>query len=324
MKKKVILDVDTGSDDAIAIMLAMLSPEIEVQAICTCSGNVDIGHTTDNTLRLLSRMGRNIPVYRGLPEPLVKKLHNERSVTKKLEAVIDGKVARMHDDQLNLPDSIYREQEIPAVFYYKEALTNAEDPLNIITTGPLSNLATVLSLWPDLAGRIGSLTIMGGGHKIYNNNYAEGNFWHDPEAAQIVLNSGIVPTLVPLDATHQAIITSDEIEVLRSQGNFCSEFAAGLLKQRMKLHTANQPLHLPDSATMHDVVAVAAFLDPEVLMDVRDVRCAIGFTGSAEGHCAIDRRESREKPNCRFAMSADRERFVKRFLETFAKAKDIQ
>jgi len=105
MKKKVILDVDTGSDDAIAIMLAMLSPEIEVQAICTCSGNVDIGHTTDNTLRLLSRMGRNIPVYRGLPEPLVKKLHNERSVTKKLEAVIDGRCARMHDDQLNPPDS---------------------------------------------------------------------------------------------------------------------------------------------------------------------------------------------------------------------------
>lgn len=324
MKKKVILDVDTGSDDAIAIMLALLSPEIEVQAICTCSGNVDIGHTTDNTLRLLWRMGRNVPVYKGVPAPLVKRLYRERIVETKLEAVIDGKVVKMHDDQLNLPDSGFVAEDTPAVFYYKEALTNAEEPLNIITTGPLSNLAAVLSLWPDLAGRIGSLTVMGGGYRIYNEGYAEGNFWHDPEAAQIVLNSGIVPTIVPLDATHQAIITSDEIEVLRSQRNFCSEFAAGLLEQRMKLHTVNQPLHLPDSATMHDVVAVAAFIDPEVLKDVRDVRCVIGFTGSAEGHCAFDRRESREKPNCRFAMSADRERFVKRFLETFAKAKDIQ
>jgi inosine-uridine nucleoside N-ribohydrolase len=324
MKKKVILDVDTGSDDAIAIMLALLSPEIEVQAICTCSGNVDIGHTTDNTLRLLWRMGRNVPVYKGLPAPVVKRLYNERFVTKKLEAVIDGKIVKMHDDQLDLPDSGFKEQAIPAVFYYKEALTNAEEPVNIITTGSLSNLATVLSLWPELAGRIGSLTIMGGGYRIYNNNYGEGNFWNDPEAAQIVLNSGIVSTIVPLDATHQAIITSDEIEVLRSQGNFCSVFAAGLLEKRMKLHTVNQPLHLPDSATMHDVVAVAAFLDPEILLDVRDVRCVIGFTGSAEGHCAFDRRESREKPNCRFAMSADRERFVKRFIETFAGAKDIR
>lgn len=324
MKKKVILDVDTGSDDAIAIMLALLSPEIEVQAICTCNGNVDIGHTTDNTLRLLWRMGRNVPVYKGVPAPLVKRLYRERIVETKLEAVIDGKVVKMHDDQLNLPDSGFVAEVTPAVFYYKEALTNAEEPINIITTGPLSNLATVLSLWPELSLRIGSLTIMGGGYWIYNAGYAEGNFWHDPEAAQIVLNSGIVPTIVPLDATHQAIITNDEIEVLRSQGNFCSEFAAGLLEQRMKLHTVNQPLHLPDSATMHDVVAVAAFLDPEVLMDVRDVRCVIGFTGYAEGHCAFDRRESREKPNCRFAMSADRERFVERFLKTFAKAKDIQ
>lgn len=324
MKKKVILDVDTGSDDAIAIMLALLSPEIEVQAICTCRGNVDIGHTTDNTLRLLWSMGRNIPVYKGVPEPLVKRLYRERVVETKLEAVIDGKVVKMHDDQLDLPDSGFEAEVTPAVFYYREALTNAVEPLNIITTGPLSNLATVLSLWPELSQRIGSLTVMGGGFRIYNAGYAEGNFWHDPEAAQIVLKSGIVPTIVPLDATHQAIITSEEIEVLRSQGNFCSEFAAGLLKQRMKLHTVNQPLFLPDSATMHDVVAVAAFLDPEVLLDVRDVRCVIGFTGSAEGHCAFDRRESREKPNCRFAMSADRGRFVKRFIETFAGAKDIQ
>lgn len=324
MKKKVILDVDTGSDDAIAIMLALLSPEIEVQAICTCSGNVDLEHTTDNTLRLLSRMGRNVPVYKGVPAPLVKRLYEERIVETRLEAVIDGKVVKMHDDQLNLPESHFEAEVTPAVFYYKEALTNAEEPVNIITTGPLSNLATVLSLWPELSQSIGKLTVMGGGYKIYNAGYAEGNFWHDPEAAQIVLNSGIVPTIVPLDATHEAIITIDEIEVLRSQDNFCSEFAAGLLEQRMKLHTANQPLHLPDSATMHDVVAVAAFLDPEVLLDVRDVRCVIGFTGSAEGHCSFDRRESREKPNCRFAMSADREKFVKRFLETFAAARDIQ
>lgn len=321
--KKVILDVDTGSDDAIAIMLALLSPEIEVQAICTCWGNVSLEHTTDNTLRLLSRMGRNIPVYCGLSAPLVKNLYEGRNTKAKIEAVIDGKTVKMHDNQFDLPEPLYQAQSTPAVFYYKEALTEAQEPMDIITTGPLSNLATVMSIWPHLSSKIHSLTIMGGGYRIYNNHYAEGNFWHDPEAAQIILDAGIMPTLVPLDATHQAIITKDEIEVLRDQKNFCSDFAAELLEKRMMLHTQNQPLFLPDSATLHDVVAVAAFMDTLILKDVREVHCQIGFTGSAEGHCSFDRRESYREPNCRFAFSANRERFVRRFLETFEGARGM-
>lgn len=321
--RNVILDVDTGSDDAIAIMLALLSPEIRVQAICTSWGNVDLKDTTANTLNLVARMGKEVPVYRGVSAPLVKWQYESRNTRADIGAVIGGKKVPMHSRRLDLPESGKKPEEMPAVFYYRQALSGSREPVHIVTTGPLTGLACALSLWPELKENIGSLTIMGGGHRVYNNHYAEGNFWHDPEAARIVLDAGLMPTLVPLDATHRAIITREEIGLLRAQGNFCSRFAAGLLEQRMQVHTENQPLYLPDSATLHDAVAVAAFLDPEILSDVREVSLDIGLSGSAEGHCSFDRRESEKTPNCRFAFSADRERFIGRLIDTFSRARDI-
>ncbi len=315
--RNVILDVDTGSDDAIAIMLALRREAVKVRAICTVSGNLPVDNTTDNTLRLLWSLGADIPVYRGLSAPLVRDVYQTADAQPKLETVIDGETVRMHENQLNLPESEFNANATPAVFYYRRALTAPEEPIHIITTGPLSNLGTVLSLWPELAANIASLTIMGGGNGVYNNQYGEGNFRKDPEAAQIVLDSGCLPTIVSLDATHRAIITEAEIGKLRSLGSFSSRFSADLLEQRMKLHTKTQPLFLPDSATLHDAVAVGAFIDPEILQDVREVYCQIGLTGYARGHCSLDRREGPNKPNCRFAMSADRERFIELLLSTF-------
>lgn len=171
---------------------------------------------------------------------------------------------------------------------------------------------------PDIINKVSNLIIMGGGYNVSNVGYAEANFWQDPEAAQIVLDSGIKPTLVPLDATHTAIITKEEIDRLRANNNFCSSFAADLLEQRMILHTTIQPLYLKDSATVHDALAVAALIDPKVLEDVREVNCTVCFTGSAEGHCVLDRRESPDKSNCKFAFSANRERFVELLIKTYS------
>ncbi len=315
-RKKVIMDVDTGSDDAIALMLALLAPELDVVAVCTVWGNVSLENTTGNTLRLLSRMGRRVPVYTGLKEALSKNLAKERRVVAKVEAKIEGKVVKMHEDQFQLPGAAYEAETEPAPFFYHRYLTASEDPVHLIAVGPLTNLGYALSLWPELADKIASLTIMGGGYNVSNIDHAEGNFWQDPEAAQIVLDSGIDPLLVPLDATHEAIITGSEIEELRSNGNFPSTFAADLLDQRRILHTQIEPLRLDDAATVHDAVAVAALLDPAVLCDVRSVHCDIGIGGASEGHCSIDRRESHVQGNCRFAYSADREKFVHLLINT--------
>lgn len=317
MKRKVILDVDTGSDDAIAIMLALQSPELEVVAICTCWGNTSLEYTTLNTLRLLARMGKDIPVYRGLPDALVKSLCLERVDREPLELVVDGKKVRMHAHEFDLPHTHKKAENLTAPFFYKNYLSESKEPIYIVTTGPLSNLGFALSLWPELADQIAGLTIMGGGYKVNNIRYAEANFWQDPEAVKIILNSGVKPLLVPLDATHRAYITEEEIEVLRKIGSFESEFAVELLGPRQIMHDYLQPLDVPHAATVHDAVAVAAFIDENVLDQVKEVHLDIGIGDSAEGHCTFDRRQNSEAPNCRFAFSAHRERFIELLLNRF-------
>lgn len=317
MKRKVILDVDTGSDDAIAIMCTLNSGELETVAICTVWGNAEVEFTTDNTLRLLSRMGKRIPVYAGAPTALVKYLSPERCVDGTCQAVIDGKVVRIHDKHLKLPESGFSKEETPAPFFYMDYLSGLKEPADIIAVGPLTNLGIALSLKPEISAKIRRLVIMGGGYRTGNvTGYGEANFWHDPEAAQIVLDSGVTPLIVPLDATHEAVITKKEIGELRENKTFCSEFAADLLLQRMAVHTAAQPLYLKDSATVHDALAAAALIDMDMLKEVRGEHVRLCFSGIAEGRCVIDRRETGLSPNCLFAYSAHREKFVAFLLKT--------
>lgn len=320
MAKRVILDVDTGSDDAIAILCAILSPELEVEAICTTWGNTTIENTTDNTLRLLSRIGSEIPVYRGAHTALAKYLSPERDIDGSYEAVIDDELVKMHDDHLKLPESRFIAQSLPAVFFYIDYLSATTEDIHIVATGPLSNLGMALAMEPSLVKKISSLTIMGGGYNVTNvTPFAEANFWSDPEAAQIVLDSGIEPLIVPLDATHKAIITQAEIDQLKSQGNFCSEFSASLLEQRLRLHKATTPLEIVDATTVHDALAVAALINEDFLNDVRAVKISMVFAGSAEGHCVLDRRERPDEANCRFAFSSNRDMFVSYLIHTLAK-----
>lgn len=325
MKRNVILDVDTGSDDAIAIMCALLSKELDTVAICTVWGNAPVEFTTDNTLRLLSRMGKPIPVYAGAPTALVKYLSPERCVDGTCQAVIDGKVVRIHDKHLKLPKSRFSKEETPAPFFYMDYLSSLKEPVDVIAVGPLTNLGIALSLKPEISAKIRQLVVMGGGYRVGNvTGYGEANFWHDPEAAQIVLDSGITPLIVPLDATHWAVITKEEIERLRENRNFCSAFAADLLLRRMAVHTAVQPLYLKDSATVHDALAVAALIDLEVLKEIRREHVDVCFSGTGEGHCVIDRREAGLSPNCLFAYSANREKFVSFLLKTLGTFKERQ
>lgn len=325
MKRKVILDVDTGSDDAIAIMCALLLQELEIVAICTVWGNTEVEFTTDNTLRLLSRMGKDIPVYAGAPTSLAKYLSPERCVDGTCQAVIDGRIVRIHDKHLNLPESKYKREEMPAPFFYMDYLMGVEEPVDIIAVGPLTNFGIAFSLKPEIVAGIHQMVIMGGGYRVGNvTGYAEANFWHDPEAAQIVLDSGVKPMIVPLDATHEAVITKSEIMKIKENSNFCSDFAVDLLLQRMAVHTASQPLKLKDSATVHDALAVAAIANRNILKEVKEKYIRICFWGTAEGHCVIDRRESEKQPNCSFAYSANREKFVDFLIETLGKFKERQ
>jgi inosine-uridine nucleoside N-ribohydrolase len=321
MAEKIILDVDTGSDDAVAIMTAILSPDIEVAAICSVAGNKSVEKTTENTLRVVQMLGADVPVYRGCAEPLVKLLREERGPNQvpNTRLMVDGQEVQMHADYLDLPPANIMAQAIPAPVFYLNYLRQAIEPVTLVAVGPLTNLAVAFMLDPDIVARVKRIIVMGGGYLVTNASpTAEFNIWYDPEAAQRVLNSGAEVVFVPLDATHRACVSQSDCDNLRKLGTRAANEAAELIEQRILLHNAFQPLEVPDAAAVHDALAVCYVIDPSVLKDVRKVHCAVGFSGLAEGQTVIDPRFITESKNCFFAFDADRGRFVAMLVKILA------
>lgn len=316
MSKKVILDVDTGSDDAVAIMTAVLSPALDVVAVCSVAGNKCIDMTTENTLRVIQMLGVDVPVYRGCKEPLVRLLCPDRIVHKKVPTIVDGKEVQMHYDYLDLPPAKIHEQDMPAPAFYVDYLRHAKEPVTLIAVGPLTNLATAFIMDPDIIRNIEQIVLMGGGYRETNvSATAEFNIWYDPEAAQRVLHCGAKVTVVPLDATHRAYITDEDCKRIRACGTKPAELTAELCEQRIVMHNAANPLAVPNATALHDALAVCAVIDETVLQDVIYTHCDVGFRDYSEGQTILDPRYYSEKRNCYFALNGDRIKFVNMLCE---------
>ncbi len=324
MAKKIILDVDTGSDDAVAIMAAALSPEIELAAVCTVWGNQPVEYTTDNTLRLLDAMGLDIPVYKGCDTAMVKYLTNDFvQLYRRAPVEHNGKQYIMHSEHLDLPEAVSKPQATPAACFYVEYLRKAEEKITLVPVGPLTNLGLALRIAPDIVEKIDQIVIMGGGSKMNNcGPWCESNIWHDPEAAQIVATCGAKVVWVPLDATHEACITLDDCKRFREMGTFSAKFAAEMCEQRIIIHNAQQPLPIPDAAAVHDALCIAYLIDPTVITDLRYVHIEIGLSGYGEGQTIVDQRAYPLEPNGYFAYNADRFKFVDILCDCFARDKN--
>ncbi len=318
-KIKLILDVDTGSDDAVAIMTAALSPALDLLGITTVAGNKEIGFTTDNTLRVVDLLRSKVPVYRGCHTSMVSTLLPSRrggynGMTGVTDAKLDARGERIeyHHDCLPIPAPTSVEQPEHAVFYLVDTLMKSEGDITLVPTGPLTNIAMAMRIQPAICGKIKEIVFMGGGFKVFNStSAAEFNIWADPEAAQIVLTSGVPTTMVPLDATHQANFTKEDSRELRDFGSPLTVAVADMLDQRIEAYNAYQPQDLPDSAPIHDALAVAYLIDPQVLRDVRMMRVDVDISGGfADGATLCDTRAYPDKPrNCQVALGADRVRF---------------
>lgn len=319
MPKKIILDVDTGSDDAVALMTAILSADLELVAACTVSGNQPIENTTENTLRVIEAMQVDVPVYRGGPNPLVKNLvPNHLPPTHRKEIEKDGKIIQMHEALLNLPSATIKAQEMPAPMFYVDYLRKASEPITIVAVGPLTNLAVALLLDPTIVKNIEEIVIMGGGYKEANSTAcSEFNIWFDPEAADWVLKCGAKTVWVPLDATHAAYLTLDDCKKFRSLNTVAGNFAAELIEQRIVIHNALQPLAVPNAAAVHDALAVCYLLNEKVLKDLKHVHMDIGLSDYAEGQTIIDPRYYPEERNCWFAFDGDPEKFSALLCDIF-------
>jgi inosine-uridine nucleoside N-ribohydrolase len=320
MRKKLILDVDTGTDDAVAIMLAGLHPELELVAITTVNGNVPVENCTDNTLRTLDWIGRgDIPVYEGLAHPIVRDDFPVPRATKR-----DPKV---HMAVLPLPEAVSVKTNLSAPAFLSKIFAEQPGEITLVAVGPLSNLAAAIAIDPQFPENVAELIIMGGAvNKSNITPSAEFNIWADPEAAAQVFRAPFHKiTLVPLDATHEALVSREQCDALRAQRTPAGRAAADIIEHRIRGYEANQPTGTPQTAPVHDAVCVAALVDRDII-ETKHVNVVIETVGEYTiGRTVVDHeRRTTRAPNCHVAFHAKREPFVTMLLDTFAPVPDAQ
>ncbi|MBY6062214.1 nucleoside hydrolase [Microbacterium esteraromaticum] len=315
MSKKIILDVDTGTDDAVAIMIAALRPQFDVVACTTVWGNLPVANTTDNTLRVLQHIGRNdVPVYRGLDSPFGPMPTTDGGDD-------DQSGGRMHPPVLDLPPSESVAEATPAVEWLVATLRAATEPITLVPVGPLTNIAAAITLDPSIVEKVDEVVIMGGAHNFGNvTPSAEANIWHDPIAADVVFRAGFKRiVLIPLDATHDALITLDQAHELRALDTPAGRAAADCIQQRIEAHDASQPQPIPHSAAVHDALCIAYLIDPRVV-PLTHLHVAVETSGPLTvGRTVMDiRGRGRQEPNTHVALSADRQLFFEIMRDTLA------
>lgn len=314
MKRKLILDVDTGTDDAVAIMLAALHKDLELVALTTVNGNVPVEHCTDNSLRTLDWIGRSdIPVYEGCHHPIVRM---DFPVPRAIK-----KDVNVHMSELPIPAPVSVKQTLSAPEFLVQAFREAKGDTTLVAVGPLTNLAAAIALDPNFVANVPELVIMGGAvNKSNITESAEFNIWADPEAAAIVLDAGFKKlVLVPLDATHQALVSLTQTRALRDLGTPAGIAAADIIDFRINGYQTNQPTGVLETAPVHDVLCIAYLVHPEVVT-LRHVNCVIETKGEwTIGRTVVDHEfRTKRAPNCEVAFGADRELFNALMAETFA------
>lgn len=250
--KPIIIDCDPGVDDAIALMLALKSPELAVQAITVVAGNVPLALTQRNARQICELLGGNdIPIYAGCPRPLVRSLITAEDIHGKTG--LQGAV--LPEPQLSL-------QPVHAVSYLIDTLRSATTPITLVTLGPLTNIAVAIIQDPTILNQVERLVMMGGA--ITHGNItpvAEFNMYVDPHAAKVVFESGVPITFLSLDITHQVLTTPARLDAIRAIGNPVSDIAAAVLSHYGK---ADEERLGKVGAPLHDPCVIAYLLRPDL------------------------------------------------------------
>ena len=265
MARRIIIDTDPGIDDAVAILLALAAPEeLDVLGIVAVAGNLPLAQTERNARRVCELAGRaDIPVYAGCARPLLRPLATAEQ--------IHGETAR---DRLLLPEPTMALQPQHGVDFLIETFrAEAAGTITLCVLGPMTNMAMALVKAPEIAERIGELVAMGGACFALGNvtPAAEFNIHVDPEAAAIVLNSGIPITMIPLDVTQQVLTTPKRLAALRGLGNRCGSAVAALLAAFERKRRANFGTR---GGALHDPCVIGYLLRP-ALFGGREVNVAI-------------------------------------------------
>ena len=305
MRQRVILDVDTGVDDALAIMLALRSPELEVLGITTVSGNVPVAQCTANTLLTLEVLDApNVPVVSGAAVPLAKEAFTAAEVHG-----TDG----LGNVTARQPTPMRRATPGAAEFLL-EMIRRFPRELTLVATGPLTNVAMAIQRDREAMHGLHGITVMGGAIRVPGNvgPTTEFNFAVDPEAAAIVLGAGLPLRLVPLDVTEQVVLSREAVEEGSGIGKL-QTFIRDMTAATMAFHREHEGF---DGMFLHDPLAVGVVADPS-LVRVQSMAVAVERRGELTSGMAVAdlRRRSRATPTASVCVEVEAARFLHTFTQ---------
>ena len=325
--QRIILDTDPGVDDAMAIFLALRSPELQLEAITAVSGNVPLSFTLPNALRLVEIAGRtDVPVAAGAAVPLLRRL-----VT----------AAYVHGNNglggVEFPEPKIKPVAESAVELIRRIVRANPGEITIAAVGPLTNIATLLKVDPSIAPLIKSFALMGGSLSGGNiTPAAEFNFYVDPEAARIVFDSNVPILMVGLDVTHKVLLHESQVKILEAAQNPVSQAAAKIMRATM---ARIKPTNDETVVAMHDPLTVASLIDPS-LITAKDYYVQIETTGEMTAGMSVGyyrgpvRRSppmdigdnsgpvptEEYRPNCKVAVGVDPDKFFNLLIPRLTKS----
>jgi len=322
---RIILDSDPGVDDALAILLALRSPELKVEAITPVAGNVPLELTLPNALRLVEIAGRtDVPVAAGATTPLVRRLVTAKYVHG--ENGLGG---------VEFPPPKIRPVAETATELIRRIVRNNPGEITIVAVGPLTNVATALRADPALAGMLRSIVLMGGSLSGGNiTPSAEFNFYVDPEAARIVFDAGVPLTMVGLDVTRKVLLREEHIQVLEAGKSPASQAAGRIMRRTIERMRTGKDVTV---VAMHDPLTVANLIDPGILT-LRDYYVEVETSGELTagetvgyafgparksapletGSASVAPPDEPFRPNAKVAVEVDSDRFFRLLLGRLA------
>ena len=251
-KTKIILDCDPGHDDAVAIMLAGKSPKIDLLGITVVAGNQTLDNTQRNALNVVQCLGLDVPVYAGCGQPMIREKITAGDIHGKTG--LDGPVFEPLTRKLELEH---------AVNYTVKTLMESDDPITMVTTGPMTNLAMAMRMEPRIIDKIERIVLMGGAYTNGNvTPAAEFNIVADADAAYVCFTSGRPITMVGLDVTRKALCYPSIVERMEKVNNKASKLFVDLMRHFCK---SQKEVFGWEGGPLHDPITIAYLIDPTVL-----------------------------------------------------------
>ena len=307
MARPIIIDTDPGQDDAIAILLALASPELEVLGLTTVAGNVPLERTTENTLKLIELAGRpDVPVYAGCPRPLLRAPVSAEHV--------HGETG-LNGADLNKPTTPLQSEH--AVTWLIETLSKAKEPITLCPLGPLTNIASALIQAPAIARNISAIVAMAGAVRTHGNvtPAAEFNVFADPHAADVVFRAGCPITLMPLDVTHRALITETRLAEFASLPAPVGPACHGMLSFYFR---PNETRFGTPGSPLHDPCVIAYLLEPEIF-EGKHVNVQVETVSALTLGMTLADWWGSSEPNAHVMQTLDDDRFFALILERLAR-----